>query len=162
MSAVEVFGKADRNTKWFFMCLKWNGKSTLRTSVNLLGNMGNGGLRYISPVLYHPFATIIIRRQPHRVWPCRWASRDRPHLSHWGWHQGRGNHPPTHTHNVGHHNTHLLVDFLVTWADKACKLDKWHCQSWHLADKSKSTLEFIIGALNIVFLARTMLIKKSQ
>ena len=92
-----------------------------------LGYMGNGGLRYISLVLYHPFATIIIGRQPHRVWPCRWASGDRPHLSplrlasrmrqathtHTYTHTHTHGHGHTNTRNVGHHHTDLPVNVLV-------------------------------------------------
>lgn len=45
--------------------LKWNEHPPApppprHTSVNLWGYMGNGGLRYISLVLYHPLATIIL------------------------------------------------------------------------------------------------------
>lgn len=44
--------------------LKWNEHLPTpprqHTSVNLWGYMGHGGLRYISPVLYHPLATIIL------------------------------------------------------------------------------------------------------
>lgn len=46
-----------------------------------LGHKGKGGLSYIIPVLYHPFATSSIGRQPRRGWPWRCASSDRAHSS---------------------------------------------------------------------------------
>ena len=114
MSAVEGFREARR----FFMSWKWNGKRTLsRCEVwhcppppttahhsKSLGYMGNGGLRYISLVLYHPFATIIMGRQPHRVWLCRSASRDRPHLSplRLASRTRQATHTHTHTHTHKH------------------------------------------------------------